>query len=94
MIDYDVIVENSLKNDPLKNSIFSSVRKNLEKSEYSINELLEAFKKEEITKDELLMELEREKEMFEAELISYQITTNDEAIKISNSIFSQIEQSL
>lgn len=96
MINFDVIIQNSLKglDDPLKDSIFTLAKENLGKAEDSINELVEAYEKEEITKDELATELEREKEIFEAELISCQVISRDEISKISDNIFKQIEQSL
>lgn len=96
MIDVKALVKNAVKDDPeiMKNILEGAMCKVLTKQESDLDELIEAYKSGQLTKQEVEIEMEREKEIVEAELLTYQICSSSEIKKVMNNIFTQIEESL
>jgi hypothetical protein len=59
-----------------------------------LNELILVYKNGQLSKEEFDMEIEREKQLVEAELLTMQFCSKDEVQKVVNKVFEEIEESL
>lgn len=87
-------VTSQIEESPVKNLIASALQSSIEQQKSTIEELLQARQNGEITAEELELEFDREKQIVEAEMLTWQITSKAEVQKVVNKTFHVLTQAL
>ena len=96
VIDVESLSENAVEGlaEDMKKTMKKAIKDALSKDEYGMDELIAAYKGGQLSKEEFDMEMEREKQLVEAELLTMQFCSKADMQKVVNKVFEQIEQSL
>ncbi|CCN69074.1 conserved hypothetical protein [Vibrio nigripulchritudo SFn118] len=87
-------ITSQLENSPYKNLLGSALKSCIEKQQNDIETLLLARQAGEISEEEFAIELEREKQIVEAEMLTWQITAKAEVQKVVNKAFHALTQAV
>ncbi|GFR71007.1 hypothetical protein ElyMa_003801600 [Elysia marginata] len=79
-----------IEDSSIKNQLASALQACIEKQQCSIEELLTAKKNGQLTEEEFQAELEREKLITHAEMLTWQITAKAEVQKVVNKTFQAL----
>ncbi|NLS11958.1 hypothetical protein HGP28_03515 [Vibrio sp. SM6] len=87
-------VSEQLEATSMKALISGALASTFEKQSHDIDALLAAYTSGEIDKQTLMMELEREKQIAEIELLSWQIAAKAQVQQVVNQVFSLVEKAV
>ncbi|BFM50414.1 hypothetical protein [Marinomonas sp. THO17] len=94
---FNQIVKQTLdqvEDSPLKNTLCEALASSLTKQQDTLSALLQAKQEGIISQQELDMELEREKDILEAEMLTKQITAKAEVQKLVNDAIQSLSKGL
>ena len=87
-------VSSQIEESPVKNLIASALQSSIDQQKSSIEELLLAKQNGDLTETEFDVELDREKQIVEAEMLTWQITSKAEIQKVVNKTFHVLAQTI
>ncbi|NRB66127.1 MAG: hypothetical protein HRU48_01975 [Vibrio sp.] len=87
-------VTNQIEDSPLKNLMTSALTVTLDKQKSTLQELIDARNNGDLTNEEFELEILREKQIAEAEMLTWQISAKSEVQKIINKTFSTLVDTL
>ncbi|CAM3148623.1 hypothetical protein [Vibrio neptunius] len=87
-------VTNQIEDSPLKNLMTSALTVTLDKQKTTLQELIDARNNGDLTNEEFELEMLREKQIAEAEMLTWQISAKSEVQKIINKTFSTLVETL
>ena len=87
-------VSSQIEESPVKNLIASALQSSIDQQKTSIEELLLAKQSGDLTETEFEVELDREKQIVEAEMLTWQITSKAEIQKVVNKTFHVLAQTI
>lgn len=93
----DSIIEqitSQIEDSPIKNLLTSALTVTLGKQKSTLEELVAAKKNGDLTDEEFELEMTREKQIAEAEMLTWQISAKSEVQKIVNKTFSTLVNTL
>lgn len=85
---------NQVEDSPLKDTLGEALTSSLTKQQDTLSALLQAKQEGIISQEELDMELEREKDILEAEMLTKQITAKAEIQKLVNDAIQSLSKGL
>lgn len=85
---------NQVEDSPLKDTLGEALTSSLTKQQDTLSALLQAKQEGIISQEELDMELEREKDILEAEMLTKQITAKAEVQKLVNDAIQSLSKGL
>ncbi|WP_394183032.1 hypothetical protein [Marinomonas posidonica] len=94
---FNQIVKQTLdqvEDSPLKNALGEALTSSLTKQQDTLSALLQAKQEGVISQEELDMELNREKDILEAEMLTKQITAKAEVQKLVNDAIQSLSKGL
>ncbi len=87
-------VVDQMEDSPIKNLLAGSFKTSIEKQKVEIEELMAAWNAGVLTQEELHLELEREKQIVEVEMLTWQIVGKAEVQKVVNKAFHLLQQAV
>ncbi|MCG9595183.1 hypothetical protein L1D15_00460 [Vibrio sp. Isolate25] len=93
----DSIIEqitSQIEDSPIKNLLASALTVTLDKQKSTLEELIAARNNGDLTDEEFELEITREKQIAEAEMLTWQISAKSEVQKIVNKTFSALVNTL
>ncbi|MDA0118222.1 hypothetical protein [Vibrio sp. T11.5] len=87
-------VTNQIEDSPIKNLLTSALTVTLDKQKATLQELIDARNNGDLTNEEFELEILREKQIAEAEMLTWQISAKSEVQKIINKTFSTLVDTL
>lgn len=93
----DSIIEqitSQIEDSPIKNLLTSALTVTLDKQKATLQELIEARNNGDLTNEDFELEILREKQIAEAEMLTWQISAKSEVQKIVNKTFSTLVDTL
>ncbi|KJY93456.1 hypothetical protein TW84_03735 [Vibrio neptunius] len=87
-------VTNQIEDSPIKNLLTSALTVTLDKQKATLQELIDARNNGDLTNEEFELEILREKQIAEAEMLTWQISAKSEVQKIINKTFSTLVETL
>ncbi|MBN3492614.1 hypothetical protein [Vibrio neptunius] len=87
-------VTNQIEDSPIKNLMTSALTVTLDKQKATLQELIDARNNGDLTDEEFELEILREKQIAEAEMLTWQISAKSEVQKIINKTFSTLVETL
>ncbi|AXN33728.1 MULTISPECIES: hypothetical protein [Vibrio] len=87
-------ITSQIEDSPIKNLLTSALTVTLDKQKATLQELIEARNNGELTNEDFELEILREKQIAEAEMLTWQISAKSEVQKIVNKTFSTLVDTL
>lgn len=87
-------ITSQIEDSPIKNLLTSALTVTLDKQKATLQELIEARKNGDLTNEDFELEILREKQIAEAEMLTWQISAKSEVQKIVNKTFSTLVDTL
>jgi len=96
-MNFDSIVQQvaeQLPDTPEKNLLSGALKTCIDKRKTDVEELIAAKSAGELTEQEFELELDREKKIVEAEMLTWQIVAKAEVQKVVNKAFNLLQQAV
>ena len=87
-------ITSQIEDSPIKNLMTSALTVTLDKQKATLQELIEARNNGDLTNEDFELEILREKQIAEAEMLTWQISAKSEVQKIVNKTFSTLVDTL
>ncbi|ANW26481.1 MULTISPECIES: hypothetical protein [Vibrio] len=87
-------ITSQIEDSPIKNLLTSALTVTLDKQKATLQELIEARNNGDLTNEDFELEILREKQIAEAEMLTWQISAKSEVQKIVNKTFSTLVDTL
>ncbi|MCC2521575.1 hypothetical protein [Vibrio coralliilyticus] len=87
-------ITSQIEDSPIKNLLTSALTVTLDKQKATLQELIEARNNGDLTDEDFELEILREKQIAEAEMLTWQISAKSEVQKIVNKTFSTLVDTL
>lgn len=87
-------ITSQIEDSPIKNLLTSALTITLDKQKATLQELIEARNNGDLTNEDFELEILREKQIAEAEMLTWQISAKSEVQKIVNKTFSTLVDTL
>ena len=87
-------ITSQIEDSPIKNLLTSALTVTLDKQKTTLQELIEARNNGDLTNEDFELEILREKQIAEAEMLTWQISAKSEVQKIVNKTFSTLVDTL
>ncbi|KJY71590.1 hypothetical protein TW78_13760 [Vibrio coralliilyticus] len=87
-------ITSQIEDSPIKNLLTSALTVTLDKQKATLQELIEARNNGDLTNEDFELEILREKQIAEAEMLTWQISAKSEVQKIVNKTFSTLVETL
>ena len=87
-------ITSQIEDSPIKNLLTSALTVTLDKQKATLHELIEARNNGDLTNEDFELEILREKQIAEAEMLTWQISAKSEVQKIVNKTFSTLVDTL
>ncbi|AIS58002.1 hypothetical protein ABF162_22035 [Vibrio coralliilyticus] len=87
-------ITSQIEDSPIKNLLTSALTVTLDKQKATLQELIEAKNNGDLTNEDFELEILREKQIAEAEMLTWQISAKSEVQKIVNKTFSTLVDTL
>ncbi|WFB50781.1 hypothetical protein [Vibrio coralliilyticus] len=87
-------ITSQIEDSPIKNLLTSALTVTLDKQKATLQELIEAKNNGDLTNEDFELEILREKQIAEAEMLMWQISAKSEVQKIVNKTFSTLVDTL